>query len=174
MKNATALLRRCGARAWRFGLAGMLVAGFLAGCTSSPGTSSRDEFPLSESNRELARRSLAAVEIRGQPLITVAETVESVFTQNGFMLLGRTAELLTFERPATRAQSAAYGSWSGGDVRVRLKVEVYPQGTRVYLLCCRAYIAREAGSASEDEQPLARRKVREYEDFLFEVARRLN
>lgn len=129
---------------------------------------------LSEENQSLARGCLAAVEIRRQPLVTVQETIESVFTSAGLAVFKRTAEEIGFERPATKRERGAYGSWFGEDVRVRLRVAIQQQTGGIHFLRCRSFIAREAGTNAEDQQPLARRHVRNYEGLLDEVSARLN
>ncbi len=142
---------------------------------SSAGKEAEDARPpLSEENQALARGFLAATEIRGQNLITVQETVESVFTSAGLAVIKRTAEEVAFERPATRRERGAYGTWFGEDVRVRLRVEIIQQGGGVFFLRCGSRMARDAGSNAEDEQDLARRHVRNYEGLLDEVSARLN
>lgn len=129
---------------------------------------------MSEDNRALARGCLAATEIHGQPLVTVQETLESVFTAAGLAMYKRNADELGFERPATRRERGAYGSWYGTDVRVRLRVEIQRQGGGVHFLRCRSFVVRDAGTQAEDQQSLARRHVRNYEHLLDEVAARLN
>lgn len=153
----------------------LLGLAWFAGCAAGPDPDETSGGPpLSKTNRDHARGSLASVVIEGHPLVTVSETVESVFTGAGLTLAGKTADLLTFERAATRGEVAAYGSWSGEKSRVRLKVQIIQEGTTRYFLCCRSYIARAAGAVDEDEQSLARRHVREYEGLLNEVSTRLN
>lgn len=146
------------------------------GCSSAPHAKSRSTpaAVLSPANREIARGSVAAVEIRNQKPDTIRETLESVYTGAGFRVGSRKPEALCFDRPATRYQVAAYGSWFGMEVWTRLKVEIIPQSSGQFLLVCRSYVVREAGTISEDQQPLARRHVREYEPLLDEVASRLN
>lgn len=129
---------------------------------------------VSESNRELVRGALSAVEIRGHPLATVKETVESVFTAEGFTVQNRKPDQITFERPATRGQVAAYGDWQGMEVRMRLRVTFLEQTSARILLVCRSLVVREAGTMAEDEQPLGRSRVRAYAPLLHEVAARLN
>ncbi len=149
------------------------------GCASSDtGTSLEEEISttpqLSEENKDMARGFLSAVEIHGQPLVTVQETLESVFIGAGLALLKRSSEEVTFERPATRRERGAYGSWFGEDARVRLRVEIFQQPERVIFLRCRSHIARDAGTNAEDQQTLGRRHVRNYEGLLDEVSARLN
>lgn len=129
---------------------------------------------LSNENEELARGFLSAVEIHGQKLVTIQETIESVFTSAGLALSKRSAEQIAFERPATKRERGAYGTWFGEDVRVRMRVEIMQQTGGVFFLRCRSYIARDAGTTAEDEQVLARRHVRNYEGLLDEVSARLN
>lgn len=165
-------------------LAAVLLGAFASGsvgCASSGKPKSlADEFeaeanpPLSDTNKELARGCLSAVEIHGQRLVTVQETVESVFTAAGLAVFKRNAEEIGFERLATRGERGGYGTWFGEDVRVRLRVEIQQQSGGVYFLRCRSFIARDAGSNAEDQQPLARRHVKKYEPLLDEVAARLN
>jgi len=148
----------------------------LAGC-ATPRDESLDSSAapaLSETNRDNARGSLASVKVVGHSRLTVSETVQSVFTGAGLTLAGKSDDLLTFERPATRGERAAYGSWQGDKSKVRLKVQIIQEGSKEFFLCCRSYIARSAGAVDEDEQSLARRKVRQYEGLLREVATRLN
>ena len=154
-----------------------LVSWVSPGCSSGKSEKDADVLPkpvLSESNQRLARGSLSAVEIRGQKEVTVRETLESVFTEAGFKVAVRKPEAISFDRPASRGVVMAYGNWNGMDVRARLKVEIFPQSGGVYLLVCQCFAVREAGSMSEDEQPLARRRLREYEHLLYEVGNRLN
>jgi len=158
-------------------LAALLAALLLTGCASKSGSASSagNGFDtLSPANRELAHGTLCACEIRGQKVETIRDTVESVYTENGFKAGKHEPNLLIFERPASRGMVAAYGSWGGIEVNIRLKVEITPQNRDVHLLRCRSYVVREPGSMAEGEQPLARRKVREYEGLLQEVASRLN
>jgi hypothetical protein len=171
----------------RFPAARALAAAFLfavgawvtAGCASSKSTDSLEAETslspeLSDENQELARGYLAAVEIHGQKLVTLQETIESVFTSAGLALSKRTADQIAFERPATKRERGAYGTWFGEDVRVRMRVDIMQQTGGVFFLRCRSYIARDAGTTAEDEQVLARRHVRNYEGLLDEVSARLN
>ncbi len=149
------------------------------GCASSSTAKALEEETskspkLSETNKALAKGYLSAVEIHGQSLVTIQETVESVFTSAGLALSKRNAEELMFERPATKGERGAYGTWFGQDVRVRLRVEIHQQTGGVFFLRCRSLIARDAGTTAEDQQTLARRHVRNYEGLLDEVSARLN
>lgn len=145
-----------------------------AGCAGA-GRSGGDSRPaLTDSNRELVRGSLAAVEIHGHPVSTVMETVESVFTEAGFRVASTKSDQITFERIADRSTKAAYGNWQGEDVRIRLRVDLLEQSTGRVLAICRSHVAREAGTMAEDEQTLGRRRVRRYAPLLHEVASRLN
>jgi hypothetical protein len=152
----------------------VLSGGGCAGTSREPDLSGTEPPPLSEDNRYLSRGTLEAVEIRGHPRATVMETVESVATAAGLARVRSDAKKVTFERPATRSEQAAYGNWMGEDVRFRLCVECVLQGTDRFLVQSRCYVVREAGSYAEDEQSLARRKARGYEHLLAEVWRRLN
>ena len=168
-----------GWRAWVAVLVLIAVCGLLggAGCATRPSDRDGEADPslaLSEENQYLARGCLSAVEIRGQSLVTVQETVESVFTGAGLGMTRRTEGELIFERPATRKELGAYGTWFVEEVRVRLRVTIEPQAGGVHFLRCRSYIARDSGTSAEDEQPLARRHVRKYESLLAEVSSRLN
>ena len=157
-----------------------VAAGGLQGCTHTATSAADTELaplapdPVSEANSDLARGSLAAVEIRGQPSITVRETVESVFTSAGLTVSRRDAEQLVFERPASKAERRAYGNWQGEEVRIRLRVDVMEQGPSLCFVRSRGFLVRDPSSSSEDEQPLARRRLRQYEHLLDEVAVRLN
>lgn len=164
----------------RLGAAGCIAVAVMlsAGCAGTGKPAGEDPgpaaAPLSEENRSLAKGCLAAGEIHGQPLVTVRETIESVFTSAGLALSSSAEDSLTFERPATRRERGAYGTWFGEDARVRLRVEIQQQSGGVHFLRCRSYICREAGTTAEDEQSLARRHVRGYEGLLDEVSARLN
>lgn len=146
----------------------VLLATACAGPKADPRTS------VSVQNQDLVRGALAAVEIQGQSLATVMDTTESVFTEGGFTVASRKPDQRTFERPAGRSEVAAYGNWQGMEVRIRLRVDYYEQSSGRILAICRSFVAREAGTMAEDEQPLRRRRVREYEPLLHEVANRLN
>lgn len=153
--------------------------GLSGGCASSKPKSAEEQSKtgkqaLSAENRELARGCLSAVEIRGHSLVTVQETTESVFTGSGLAVVQRNQDAIVFERPATRKEKGAYGTWFGEDVRVRLRVEFQNQSGGVFFLRCRSFIARDAGTHAEDQQALARRHVRNYEGLLDEVSSRLN
>lgn len=154
--------------------------GFLllvSGCASSKDADEGAAEPrpaLSEQNAKIARGSLAAVEINGASEAAVTETVESVFTQAGFRINARRPEEIVFDRSADRRESRAYGNWMGTEVRIRMNVEIIPQNSGRYLVICRSFVACDAGTMGEDEQPLARRRVRDYEPLLYEVANRLN
>lgn len=155
-------------------LAAGLLLGSLGACSSSPRASSDARAAVSEKNRELTRGALTAVEIHGQPLETVMETTEGVFTDAGFSVSSRRPGELAFDRAATAGQVAAYGNWQGMEVRIRLRVRFLEYSSGHVLAVCRSYVAREAGTPSEDEQPLGRARVRRYEALLHEVANRLN
>jgi len=158
--------------------AACLLAGGCAAAPRQPSVAAEleaaDPGRLSEANQSLARGCLSAVEIHGHRLITIQETVESVFTAAGLAVHRRSTDEMVFERPATRGERGAYGTWFGEDVRVRLRVDFQLQNHGVYLLRCRCFIARDAGTHAEDEQSLARRRVRKYAGLLDQVSKRLN
>lgn len=163
----------------RWGMVAGVVMLAGAGCSSQPRARPDGSIPekpvqVSEKNRDFARGALSAVEIRGHPRGTVSEVVESVFTEAGLTVASRSADLLVFEKAGTRGDRARYGGWFGEEVHLRLKVEIFSEGSDVFLLRCRSYVVREPGTYAEDEQSLARRQVREYEQLLNEVAARLN
>ncbi|MBL9139323.1 MAG: hypothetical protein JNK85_25870 [Verrucomicrobiales bacterium] len=130
--------------------------------------------PLSDANRRLAVGTLSAVEIRGQPMATVRETVESVHTEAGFSVAKKERDQLVFERAGTRQDRVVYGNWFREDVKIRFVVEFSQQGSQVIFVSCRSYIVRDAGTYAEDQQKLARRRVRQFAHLLTEVANRLN
>lgn len=152
----------------------LLIA--LAGCRSPEPASAPEtgDATVSKANQHLARGSLEAVEIRSQDRETIRETVESVFTSAGLTVAARTLEEVVFERPASRRERAAYGTWHGDEVRVRLRVELVELGFESYLVRSHSFIIRDAGGFSQDEQPLSRARVRDYSHLLNEVATRLN
>lgn len=162
----------------------LLAAAAWFGCASgdsSKGSSADSDdrgglerAPLSPENQKLARGCLSAVLVSGHPRVTLVETIESVFTGAGFTLAGKAGDGLIFERPAPRNLRVAYGSWSGDQAVVRLRVDIYQEGTLQFFVRSRSYVARAAGTGVEDEQSLARRHVREYEGLLHEVATRLD
>ena len=143
-----------------------MVGSGCAGSANSP-------RQVSAVNRDLARGSLSAVEVQGHERALVTDTVEEVFTEAGLKLVSHTLDTQVFERPATGGEIFAYGTWSGGPVVIRLKVECLQQGGAVYLLRCFSFIARDAGTMAEDEQRLDRNQVRKYRHLLQEVAQRL-
>ena len=108
-------------------LAAVLLGAFASGsvgCASSGKPKSlADEFeaeanpPLSDTNKELARGCLSAVEIHGQRLVTVQETVESVFTAAGLAVFKRNAEEIGFERLATRGERGKFFRLCLGDLQ---------------------------------------------------------
>ena len=157
----------------------LVLAGSLAGlsaCSSTDGagdaTGSRETISIQD--RDNARGSLSAVKIAGHPRQTVRDTVDSVFTEAGFRRGKSSGDQLVFERPASRGQRAAYGNWMGDEVIVRLKVDLVLQGRDLYFVTCRCFVVREGGSMAEDEQALARRRMREFQPLLEEVSKRLN
>ncbi|MBX3746605.1 MAG: hypothetical protein KF833_14950 [Verrucomicrobiae bacterium] len=165
---------------WSRGLAALfpsLIASLLLGCTpssSSPGLPPLTAPPVSDVNLDLAKGALAAIEIRNQSPAAVRQTVESVFTDAGLALSLRRPDQLVFERPASRAERRAYGNWQGDDLRVRLRVEFIELGPSLTFVRCLSFLVRDPDSAYQDEQSLARRRVRQYEGLLTEVSLRLN
>lgn len=158
-------------------LGGPLAALVLAGCAHDPGSTAQHGDPgagLSPANRLQAEGALAAVEIHGQTLDTVRETVESVFTEAGLVLVQRSPTHLVFDRLSSMGERAAYGDWFEGDTRVRFHVDLVRQDQQQIFVKCRSVIARDANSFAPDEQPLSRRRVRKYEPLLRDVAQRLN
>lgn len=150
---------------------------WLTGCSTgdAPENAAQpSDPPLSEANRRAAFGALSAVEIHGQSMVTVKETVESVHTEAGFTLGKKERERLVFERMGNREDRVIYGNWFREDVKIRLVVEFNQQGNGVIFVLCRSYMVRDAGSYAEDEQRLARRRVRQYAHLLTEVANRLN
>ncbi len=162
---------------WQRAGRGCLLAAlvWLAAC-SGTGTNERggESAPFSSLNREQARGSLAAVKISGQSKETVRDTVDAVFTAAGFRRGRSAGDQQVFERPASRGQRAAYGNWQGGEVFVRLRVDLQRQGREEYFVTCRSFIVRGDQYSAEDEQPVARRRLREFRTLLDEVATRLN
>lgn len=153
-----------------------LVSLLVAGCAHDPGTAADRGEPgamLSPANRLQADGALSAVEIHGQSLETVRETVESVFTEAGLILVQRSTTHLVFDRLSSAGERAAYGDWFEGDTRVRFHVDLVQQQQQIFVKC-RSVIARDANSFAPDEQPLSRRRVRKYEPLLRDVAQRLN
>lgn len=149
----------------------------VSGCASRRDAEDAPAEPrpaLSGQNAKIARGSLAAVEIQGASAAALSETVESVFTEAGFRIMTRKPEEIVFDRASTRGEAFAYGNWMGAEVRTRMKVEIIPQNSGRYLVVCRSFIVRDAGTMGEDEQPLARRRVRDCEPLVYEVANRLN
>lgn len=164
---------------WFVMLLALALGGFLmsSGCATGQAPESAAapaDPPLSEGNRRLAVGTLSAVEIRGQPMVTVRETVESVHTEAGFTLAKKDREQMVFERAGNRQDRVVYGSWFREDVKIRLIVEFTQQGGGVIFLTCRSYVVRDPGTYAEDQQKLARRRVRQFTHLLTEVANRLN
>lgn len=159
-------------------VAALIFAAWAGGGCASPASKPKvlgaEPPPLSEHNRYLASGALEAVEIHEQSSATLMETVESVVTAAGLACVRRDAQTLTFERPATQSEKAAYGNWTGGEVRFRLRVECTSQGRDRFLVRSWCFVVRDAGSYAEDEQALARRKAQNYQQLLAEVWRRLN
>ncbi len=151
-----------------------LALGITACSSSSRRDSDLGAESLDRLQREQARGSLAAVVIRGQPRATVCDTLDAVFVAAGFRRGKAKGEQLVFERPASRGQRAAYGNWMGGEVLVRMRIDLQLQGKDEFFVTCRSFVVREGGSLGEDEQPLARTRMREFRPLLDEVANRLN
>ncbi len=155
-------------------LAGIL---WITGCATGHAPESAAQPadpPLSKANRRASYGTLSAVEIHGQSMVTVKETVESVHTEAGFTLARKERERLVFERMGTREDRVIYGNWFREDVKIRLVVEFDQQGSRIIFVHCRSYMVRDAGTFAEDQQKLSRRRVRQFSHLLTEVANRLN
>ncbi|MCC7376628.1 MAG: hypothetical protein IT581_18360 [Verrucomicrobiales bacterium] len=178
--NLATLAHRCSwfrlSKAIGSGLA-VAVLVWLTGCATGHAPESAaqpSDPPLSAANRRAAYGTLSAVEIHGQSIVTVKETVESVHTEAGFTLAKKERERLVFERMGTRQDRVIYGNWFREDVKIRLVVEFDQQGSGVIFVHCRSFMVRDADTYAEDVQKLARRRVRQYAHLLTEVANRLN
>jgi hypothetical protein len=163
--------RRAGARAWVVAVALMLCA---CGMARAAEKREADPFAVSKENREYARRMLEAVEIRGQSRSALRDAIQRVFLEAGMKSSSRGGDEMVFERAATRGERAAYGSWHGDDVAVRVRVDLISIGTDAYLARSRCLLVRNPGGLAEDEQRLARGRARPYEGLLRKAAEGLS
>lgn len=151
-------LRRVSRRALLASFAGVAPA-FVAGC-KSPGD-------------ELQQGALESVRIAGYSPGLIGDLVKEAFVGRGFELTRDTERELWFERPGTRADAARYGEWFDSAVWIRIQVTLRETGGGGVDVRSDPFLLRSRDSATEDRQPLSRRRVSQYGDLLHAVRARL-
>lgn len=132
-----------------------LPAAFLAGCKSDG-----DQLQLG---------ALESLRIEGFSPGTIGDLVKAEFQGRGFELSRDTERELWFDRPASRADQARYGEWFDRELWLRLAVTLRETGGGAVDVRSDPFLLRSRGTATEDRQPLARRRVQEYGSILQQV-----
>ena len=83
-----------------FLVASLVLAGVLAGCSSSPKGAGSGKY--------------AAVELKGFSRMAIEMATEQVFVKDGFKLERRANETMIFEKPASTGQNIVWGGWQTG------------------------------------------------------------
>jgi hypothetical protein len=94
----------------------------------------------------------AARTITARSAFQVKDVVERVFVDEGYQPTLRTADGITFERKASRADQVFYGDWIGGEITQRVKVTVTPRGEERFRVGCIPYIVRDPHDISFEDQ----------------------
>lgn len=122
---------------------------------------------------ELEQGALESVRIQGYSPGMIGDLVKEAFVGQGFELTRDTERELWFERPGTRADAARYGEWFDSAVIIRIQVTLRETGSGGVDVRSDPFLLRSSGSATEDRQPLARRRVSQYGGLLREARTRL-
>lgn len=103
----------------------------------------------------------------------IAQVVIDVFVENGFQVVNKRPENLTFEKPAGKMSDLTYGNWMGDGSHVwrRVKVNIHSIAEATYQVDCAAYNVRDKGGATEEE--VKKWGSGDYEKMLHEAAGRL-
>jgi hypothetical protein len=142
-------------------LLGLVLMGLAlgpAGCSSTP---------------KQAAGFHAAVQVEGPARSEIQQVVEQVFLENQYEVVHAGPEFV-FDKKAGTMKTLAYGSLSGKGVYSRVKVTVKNNGVGGYVIGCNAYVVRDRGDPTfEDEQKLVRLSGGDYQKMLEEVKKRL-
>ena len=148
-------------------LAGAVALGFCGlagwGCRST------------ENPANPAGAQFAAVEIHGNTPGQISAMTKEVFEKHGFKTTETRIDRLVFEKPGSKMDNFAYGSWmSDNPVWLRIKVAIVPIAEAACRLQCNAYLVQDKGRALEEEDRMKHLHSGEYQKLLEEVAQRLN
>ena len=122
--------------------------------------------------------SFASVLIQHHSPAAIQAATEQLFGRNGYEAYTFEEGQKLFEKEGTRADNLAYnglvGTHYGAQTLVRVKTEIVALGGETYRLQCQAYMVRNAGESSfEEEMRLPNRRGGPYQELLNEVARSL-
>ena len=115
---------------------------------------------------------LATVNIPGNTPGQVRAAAIEVFKQQGYQLAGTTAKQTTFEKPGSRWDNLAYGSWLDDTTWVRVKVEFLQTADPGCRVEARAFWLRDRGGPTEEELPVGNLNRKPYQKLLDEIAAR--
>ena len=117
--------------------------------------------------------ALESVRIDGFSPGLIGDLVKAEFSGRGFEVTRETERELWFDRPASRADQARYGEWFDRELWMRIAVTLRETGGGAVDVRSDPYLLRPRGTATEDRQPPARRRVSEYGTILSGVKARL-
>jgi hypothetical protein len=114
------------------------------------------------------------VTLRGHEPLTIRRTVESVFSEEGYVDASRRG-LWCYERGTSKMGQLLHGGWFDDEgVRERVKLKLIPLSEGVFRLESEAVMVRDAGDAFfEEETRMTRLKSGPYRKLLEEVEQRL-
>lgn len=136
-----------------------LTTAFVAGCKSD--------------GDQLGLGALESLRIEGFSPGMIGDLVKAEFQGRGFELSRDTERELWFDRPASRADRARYGEWFDRELWMRLAVTLRETGGGAVDVRSDPFLLRSRGTATEDRQPLARRRVQQYGAILQQVKAKL-
>jgi hypothetical protein len=119
--------------------------------------------------------SMAAVEISGHSGVAVREMARAVMRANNYAEAAVQDFDMVFERPASKRDTAAFGSLAHGAVWERVKMRIRQRPSGPIMLACDAFIVENKGEGMfETERRLAVMRQARYQDMLNEVKTRLD
>jgi hypothetical protein len=143
---------------WRWAVALSVCVSVLTGCGSA--------------DKSLGPRT-ASVDIRLNTPRQISEVIQTVFHDQGYVLVHTERLKLVFEKEASAAASLAYGSWMDKTVWIRVKVSMRLVGEETVHVEAIAFHVQERGTSIETEIPARGLQPKPFQKLLDEVARRL-
>jgi len=134
----------------------LVVASFLASCTSSPTGAGSGKY--------------AAVELSGFSRVSVQMATEQVFVRNGYKMVLQKNDVLTYEKPGSTGQNIMWGALDKG-VWERIQVHITRLGDADnFLVSADAYrVSSHGDSLLEDSKPMGFAMQSKYQDLLEQV-----
>lgn len=126
------------------------------------------------STKEGPPQVLASVEVPARPPAQLSAVALEVFHAHGYNLAQQTKRQLTFEKPASKWDSLAYGNWMAGEkVWQRVTLLVVPENESFSRLDCDGRLITNKGEALEEPVKFGHLKHAPLQEMLQEIAARL-